>query len=272
MPGMAYVDVVFDSASGLDAARQEIVERVDAARARAAAERAPLRRPGGVEHRLGLRVRADRSARCVSSLLELRRFQEDVLRPALAAIPGVAEVASVGGDVRQVRVDVKPRELRERGLAFTDVLGARVRAALATPADARPRERLARRISSRCRSARPARGATAGAACGDVALVRAGRGHADRLADVAGVARGRRHRGRPARRRHRRRSSTQVKRVIAREARKLPHRAADPERLDSGAAADVHVATTYDRAELATRVRKTLLRALGRGGRASSCW
>ena len=58
----------------------------------------------------------------VSSPLDMRRFQDDVLRPALAAIPGVAEVASVGGDLREVRIDVKPRELREHGLAFTDVL------------------------------------------------------------------------------------------------------------------------------------------------------
>ncbi len=55
----------------------------------------------------------------------------------------------------------------------------------------------------------------------------------------------------------------EVKRVVAREARKLPHRAADPERLDSGVAADVHVSTAYDRSDVATRVRKTLLRALG---------
>ncbi|HVV48899.1 MAG TPA: efflux RND transporter permease subunit, partial [Polyangia bacterium] len=54
-----------------------------------------------------------------------------------------------------------------------------------------------------------------------------------------------------------------VKQTIAREARKLPHRAADPRRLDSGAAADIHVTTTYDRSDLATRVRATLLRALG---------
>src|SRR4029077_6126360 len=53
------------------------------------------------------------------------------------------------------------------------------------------------------------------------------------------------------------------KRTIAREARKLPHRDADPERLDSGAAADVHVSTAYDRSDLAGRVKKTLLRALG---------
>ena len=34
-------------------------------------------------------------------------------------------------------------------------------------------------------------------------------------------------------------------------------------RLDSGAAADVHVSTTYDRSDLATRVDRPLLRALG---------
>jgi Cu(I)/Ag(I) efflux system membrane protein CusA/SilA len=55
----------------------------------------------------------------------------------------------------------------------------------------------------------------------------------------------------------------EVKRTLVRECQKLPHRPADPERMDSGAAADVHLATTYDRAELASRVRNTLLRALG---------
>src|SRR5205085_1700941 len=60
----------------------------------------------------------------VSSPLQMRRFQEDVLKPAIAAIPGVAEVASVGGDLRQVRIDLKPREIRDRGLAFSDVTAA----------------------------------------------------------------------------------------------------------------------------------------------------
>ncbi len=54
----------------------------------------------------------------------------------------------------------------------------------------------------------------------------------------------------------------QAKTVIAREAASCPTAPPTPEREDSGAAADVHVATTYDRAELATRVRGTLLRAL----------
>ena len=181
MTGMAYVDVVFASASGLDAARREIAARVERGPRPAAAERPRLRRPDRVEHRLGVRVRADRSARCVSSLLELRRFQEDVLRPALAAIPGVAEVASVGGDLRQVRIDVKPRELRERGLAFTDVLAA-LRPVFARRAAAGATRGVALgAISRRCPS-RPRRraGGDAGAPSRDVALVRAGRRHADR--------------------------------------------------------------------------------------------
>jgi Cu(I)/Ag(I) efflux system membrane protein CusA/SilA len=55
----------------------------------------------------------------------------------------------------------------------------------------------------------------------------------------------------------------QIKRTIAREVRKLPHRAADAERLDSGLAADVHLVTAYDRSDLISRARRTLLQALG---------
>ena len=92
----------------------------------------------------------------VSSLLDLRRFQDDVLRPALAAIPGVAEVATVGGELREVRVDVKPRQLRERGLAFTDVRRA-LRAALVAARRTAHHPGLARRSRSAAGAA-PRRG------------------------------------------------------------------------------------------------------------------
>ncbi len=51
----------------------------------------------------------------VSSQLDMLRFQEDVLKPALSAIPGVAEVATVGGEVQEVRVDVKARAAARPG-------------------------------------------------------------------------------------------------------------------------------------------------------------
>ena len=185
----------------------------------------------------------------------MRQFQDDVLRPAIAAIPGVAEVASVGGDLREVRIDVKPRELRERGLAFTDVRDtlAPVFAADHGLAHASPTQL----------EALPVRNAAPGdpVRLGDVALVRLTEDLQTGLADlngrraVGGIVIARRDADLTA-------LVAAVKQTIARECRKLPHRAADPARLDSGVAADIHVATTYDRSELATQVRATLLRAL----------
>src|SRR6185503_8319278 len=123
MTGMAYVDVVFESASGLDAAHREIAARVERTRAKLPPNvriyLGPTASTTGWVFEYALTDRAR-----VSSALEMRRFQEDVLKPALSAIPGVAEVASVGGDLRQVRIDLKPRELRDRALAVTDVLAA----------------------------------------------------------------------------------------------------------------------------------------------------
>jgi Cu(I)/Ag(I) efflux system membrane protein CusA/SilA len=120
MSGMAYVDVVFDRAVGLGAGRDAIALRVDDARKRL---------PPNVRVRLGplasstgwvfQYVLVDPTHG--QSLLTLRRFQDDVLRPALASIPGVAEVASVGGRNQAVLVELQPERLRERGAAFSDV-------------------------------------------------------------------------------------------------------------------------------------------------------
>jgi Cu(I)/Ag(I) efflux system membrane protein CusA/SilA len=261
MTGMAYIDVIFASADGLDGARQAIADRV---------ERVRSQLPSTVRLYVGPAASSTgwvfeyalTDQQLVSSALELRRFQDEVLRPAIAAIPGVAEVASVGGSLREVRVDARPRELRARGVAFSDLAGA-LRGKLGalhgpTPTTLAELEAL---------SVGPgpvdgAAGTPPAARVGDVALVRLTEDMQTGLADLAGVravggivlARRDADVGRLV---------EEVKRVIAREARKLPHRAADPERLDSGAAADVHVAVTYDRGELATRVRGTLLRALG---------
>lgn len=256
MSGMAYIDLVFDSASGLDAARASIAERLALIRPRL---------PANVRLQLGSTASSTgwvfeyalTDPRLVSSALDLRRFQEDVLRPALSAIPGVAEVATVGGDVREVRIDVKPRELRDRGLAFSDVLDA-LRPIFATNhgvAKVSPDELAAVTVAG----SDPARGATP---LRDVALVRLGSDMPTGVADVGGV---RAVGGIVVARREANiaRLVEQVKLTIARESLKLPHRAADPGRLDSGLAADVHLVTTYDRVDLATRTRQTLLRALG---------
>ena len=234
MTGMAYVDVVFPSASGLDAAHREIAARVEAARARLPPNvrvyLGPTASTTGWVFEYALtdpRAWCRRCSRCADS--------RTMCSPALAAIPGVAEVASVGGDLRQVRIDVKPRELRERGLAFTDVrrgvaAGVPRRAAGAGPTRGVARVSLAD-LESLPIAAPPA--ATASAVrLRDVALVRVAEDMQTGLADMAGV---RAVGGIVIARRDADIATLvdEVKRVIAREARKLPHRAADPERLDS---------------------------------------
>ena len=58
------------------------------------------------------------------TLAELRSFQDWYLRYWLAAVPGVAEVASVGGFVKQYQVEVKPATLLAYRLPLREVIDA----------------------------------------------------------------------------------------------------------------------------------------------------
>lgn len=57
-------------------------------------------------------------------LHELRSIQDFTIRYALQAVPGVAEVASVGGYVREYQVDVDPNAMRARGVRLDQVASA----------------------------------------------------------------------------------------------------------------------------------------------------
>ena len=61
-------------------------------------------------------------------LHELRSIQDFYVRYALQSVEGVAEVASVGGYVREYQIDVDPDALRAYGVTLPQVIGA-VRAA-----------------------------------------------------------------------------------------------------------------------------------------------
>jgi Cu(I)/Ag(I) efflux system membrane protein CusA/SilA len=178
MAGMAYLDVVFASTARLGEGRAAIV-----ARASEVADRLPP----------NVRVRVGPEASSTGwvyeyvlvdparheSPLAMRRFQEEVLRPALASIPGVAEIASVGGGVEQVVVQPRPVELRRRQLAVSDVVAA-VRAALEGPHRSTSVEALAARPVGPVPGARPP-------TLGDVATVQRSSHPGDGFADLGGV-------------------------------------------------------------------------------------
>src|SRR6266404_5034796 len=58
------------------------------------------------------------------SLRELRTVQDWFVRYQLNAVPGVAEVASVGGFVQQYQIDVDPNRLRQYKLPLSAVVAA----------------------------------------------------------------------------------------------------------------------------------------------------
>ena len=233
MTGMAYVAVVFDDAAELAAGRQAIASRL-----------ARLQLPPTVRLQLGplasstgwvVQYALTDPARRMS-LLELRRFQDDVLRPALAAIPGVAEVAAVGGELQQLLVQAHPAELRARGLAFSDLVAA-LRAALATGRPPAIAELQALPV------------APAAAPLGELASVRLRDDMPSGLADldggtpaVGGIVIALRDANLPA-------LIERVRLVLDRERARLPR--------------EVELTTVYDRLDVADRVEDHLLRALG---------
>jgi len=54
----------------------------------------------------------------------LRALQDWVLRPALAAIPGVSEIAPVGGFVREIQILLNPERLSASGVTITEIAEA----------------------------------------------------------------------------------------------------------------------------------------------------
>jgi copper/silver efflux system protein len=55
---------------------------------------------------------------------ELRALQDWFIRYQLNSVPGVAEVASIGGFVRQYHIDIDPNKLRAYGITLKDTLQA----------------------------------------------------------------------------------------------------------------------------------------------------
>src|SRR5581483_10959460 len=68
----------------------------------------------GVGHVLWYTVESDGM-----SLRDLRSLQDWFIRYQLNAVPGVAEVASVGGEVQQYQIDLDPNRLRSYNLPQT---------------------------------------------------------------------------------------------------------------------------------------------------------
>ena len=123
MFGMSFVYVIFRDGTDLYWARTRVLEQLGRVRQYVPAEVAPQLGPDAT----GLGwvyeyVLEDPSGR--RDLADLRALQDFTIRPALQAVPGVAEVASVGGFERQFQVVVDPQRLAARDVTLDDVMRA----------------------------------------------------------------------------------------------------------------------------------------------------
>jgi copper/silver efflux system protein len=121
--GYSYVYVIFDEGTDLYWARSRTLEYLSAVTSRV---------PEGVRTELGpdasglgwimQYVLEDDSGK--HSLAELRAYQDWYLKSYLKKVPGVAEIATVGGFVQQYQVNVDPDRLRAYGIPIAKVTEA----------------------------------------------------------------------------------------------------------------------------------------------------
>ena len=123
MFGMSFVYVIFEDGTDIYWARSRVLEYLNQAQARLPAGVSPTLGPDatGVGWVFEYAI-VDRSGK--HDAQQLRSLQDWNLRYALSSVKGVAEVASVGGAVKQYQVSVDPEKLLALKVPLHDVMMA----------------------------------------------------------------------------------------------------------------------------------------------------
>ncbi|HZW39560.1 MAG TPA: CusA/CzcA family heavy metal efflux RND transporter [Ignavibacteriaceae bacterium] len=121
MFGMSFVFIIFDDNVDTYFARNRVLERLNTVQAQLPSGVVPTIGPdgSGVGHVYWYTVEGKGQ-----DLATLRSIQDWYIRYKLAAVDGVAEVASIGGYVKQYQVDVNPEMLRGYDLSVSEVVNA----------------------------------------------------------------------------------------------------------------------------------------------------
>jgi copper/silver efflux system protein len=119
--GFSVIYVVFEDGVDQYFARSRVLERLSLVATQMPQGALPTLGPDatGVGHVFWYTVEGDNH-----SLRDLRTLQDWFIRYQLNAVPGVAEVASVGGHVQQYQIDIDPTRLRAYNLSLGNVVEA----------------------------------------------------------------------------------------------------------------------------------------------------
>src|SRR5436190_17633097 len=119
--GFSMIYVVFEDDVEQYFARSRVLERLSLLSTQLPQGALPTLGPDatGVGHVFWYTVESDQV-----SLRDLRTLQDWFIRYQLNAVPGVAEVASVGGHVQQYQIDIDPTRLRAYNLSLGNIVEA----------------------------------------------------------------------------------------------------------------------------------------------------
>lgn len=121
--GISAVYVVFEDGTDLYWARSRVLEYLNGVRDKLPAGAMPVLGPDATGVGWVMQyIIADTTG--TLNLADLRSLQDWTVRPALTAVPGVAEIASFGGYEKQYQVEVNPSRLLAYGISLSTVTSA----------------------------------------------------------------------------------------------------------------------------------------------------
>ncbi|MCX6287135.1 MAG: CusA/CzcA family heavy metal efflux RND transporter [Bacteroidetes bacterium] len=125
--GLSVVTVVFNESVDIYRARQQISEKLRDAEKQipqgvGEPELAPISTGLGEIYQYLVKVKPGYESRY--SLTDLRTIQDWIVKRQLLGTPGVAEVSSLGGYIKQYEVALDPNRLHSMGISISEIFGA----------------------------------------------------------------------------------------------------------------------------------------------------
>jgi len=121
MFGMSFIYVIFEDNTDIYWARSRVLEKLSQVQGTLPESVKPVIGPDGtgVGHIYWYHMKSNKY-----DLGELRAIQDYYLKFGLQSVEGVAEVASIGGFIKQYQIDIDPNKIVSYGLSINDVMMA----------------------------------------------------------------------------------------------------------------------------------------------------